>query len=515
MLLNIPVRSKPLMTSGRCINDVSAPPQILDTDINKPELKPRGPLRPDQLTPTRDRLCGRTLAKSLQALDWVGILGITCIVPVLGGHAFTPNSLATIGPPMLAAAAALTYSLQAVGAYNLPRQERFSLHMLRVTGAVSLGCLVGRISAGTPGESLGLVSIWSVFVLVCMILTHCWAFWFVTKARKEGRLTANIVLVGATENARILIQQALKVNHLHVLGIFDDRVERVGTKLDGVPLLGRLPDLTEHRLLPYIDRVVIAVPSGAETRIKEIVTIIKGIPNAITLFVPLPDEGSAASLRQLATSPLAEQGVFDPQGSRQTTKRVFDLIMSTVGIVALLPLFLLIGTAVRMNSPGPILFRQLRHGFNNEPITVLKFRSMRTECSDAKSQRQVQAHDERVTAVGRFIRKSSLDELPQLLNVFWGQMSLVGPRPHAIGMKTGHTESSRLVAEYAWRHRVKPGITGWAQINGSRGPVDTETAVRERVTLDLEYIERQSFWFDLYILLLTVPRLIGDNLTVR
>jgi len=162
-----------------------------------------------------------------------------------------------------------------------------------------------------------------------------------------------------------------------------------------------------------------------------------------------------------------------------------------------------------------VFFRQRRHGFNNEEILVWKFRSMRTEASDATASRQVTAGDDRVTRVGRFIRKTSIDELPQLLNVLKGEMSLVGPRPHAVGMKTGETESARLVAEYAHRHRMKPGMTGWAAIHGSRGPVDTPDLVRRRVALDIEYIERQSFWLDLYILAMTIPCLLGDRATVR
>jgi lipopolysaccharide/colanic/teichoic acid biosynthesis glycosyltransferase len=140
---------------------------------------------------------------------------------------------------------------------------------------------------------------------------------------------------------------------------------------------------------------------------------------------------------------------------------------------------------------------------------------MRPEATDHPARRQVTADDDRVTRVGRFIRRTSLDELPQLFNVLSGQMSLVGPRPHPIGMMTAGEESQRLVAEYAWRHRMKPGITGWAQINGSRGPVHTREDVRRRVVLDIEYIERQSFWFDLYILVMTLPCLLGDREAVR
>ena len=153
--------------------------------------------------------------------------------------------------------------------------------------------------------------------------------------------------------------------------------------------------------------------------------------------------------------------------------------------------------------------------FNNEAILVWKFRSMRHEAADAKAHRQVSANDDRVTKVGKFIRKTSLDELPQLFNVLRGEMSMVGPRPHAIGMKSGDVESEKLVARYAHRHRMKPGVTGWAAIKGSRGPVDTAEQVQERVALDVEYIERQSFWLDLYIIAMTIPCLLGDRSAVR
>ena len=151
----------------------------------------------------------------------------------------------------------------------------------------------------------------------------------------------------------------------------------------------------------------------------------------------------------------------------------------------------------------------------HETIVVWKFRSMRHAAADATASRQVCADDNRVTRVGRFIRATSLDELPQIFNVLSGEMSLVGPRPHAIGMKTGETESALLVAEYAHRHRIKPGMTGWAAIKGSRGPVDTEAQVRERVQLDIEYIERQSFWLDLWVIAVTIPVLLGDRAAVR
>ena len=144
-----------------------------------------------------------------------------------------------------------------------------------------------------------------------------------------------------------------------------------------------------------------------------------------------------------------------------------------------------------------------------------KFRSMRNEARDERAERQVTADDDRVTRVGRILRKTSLDELPQLVNVLRGEMSLVGPRPHAIGMKTGDTEAALLVADYAKRHRMKPGMTGLAAVRGSRGPLHTAADVRHRVALDIEYIERQTFWLDLEILARTVPSVFGDRSAIR
>ena len=203
------------------------------------------------------------------------------------------------------------------------------------------------------------------------------------------------------------------------------------------------------------------------------------------------------------------------QISEMLAKRAQDVIIALIALFVAAPIMLMVALAIKLDSPGPVFFRQRRHGFNNEEIVVWKFRSMRVEATDHKAARQISADDDRVTRVGKFIRKTSLDELPQLINVLTGEMSLVGPRPHAIGMKTGEVESSRLVAEYAHRHRMKPGMTGWAAINGSRGAVDTPELVRRRVALDVEYIERQSFWLDLWIIAVTIPVLLGDRMAVR
>ena len=209
--------------------------------------------------------------------------------------------------------------------------------------------------------------------------------------------------------------------------------------------------------------------------------------------------------------------IFGPpkRAGYQLAKRAVDLSLSLAAAVALAPLFAMIATAIRLDSSGPIFFRQSRYGYLNEEISVWKFRSMRADAEDPHAFRQVSAGDDRVTRIGAFLRKTSLDELPQIFNVICGEMSLVGPRPHAIGMLTDGADASKLVETYAHRHRIRPGLTGWAAVNGSRGPVDTPEAVRRRVALDLQYVEHQSFWLDLAIMLRTVPCLLGDSVAVR
>ena len=282
--------------------------------------------------------------------------------------------------------------------------------------------------------------------------------------------------------------------------------------MHGVPVLGDTRRLLEHRILPYVDRIVITVTAASQPRVRQLIDRLRLLPNAVTLFWDVDGQDTrVATLERLARLPLAEISGADDAARRVLLKRIQDLVLGGAALILAAPVMIAIALAVRLDSPGPILFRQRRHGFNNEPITVWKFRSMQHDRADVSAAQQVCACDDRVTRVGRFIRKTSLDELPQLINVLRGEMSLVGPRPHAIGMKTGSEESSRLVAEYAWRHRMKPGITGWAQVNGSRGPVDTAEAVRERVALDIDYIERQSFWLDVCILAMTLPTLFGDR----
>jgi len=198
-------------------------------------------------------------------------------------------------------------------------------------------------------------------------------------------------------------------------------------------------------------------------------------------------------------------------GGRSVLKTAFDGIGAAILLVFLLPLLMLIAVSVKLGSGGPVLFRQKRWGLDGSVIGVYKFRTMYADREDQMCQRQTTRGDARVTPVGRFLRRTSLDELPQLLNVLKGEMSLVGPRPHALGMTVNGQPNAEIVPTYFDRYRVKPGITGWAQINGYRGAVDSAEHLAHRVNLDLHYIQNWSLWLDVKILFLTVFKVFSDR----
>jgi polysaccharide biosynthesis protein PslA len=470
----------------------------------------RGPFRPRRLLSARARLNSYALAWMFKAGD-----GLILAAGVLIGWQSAGGALAqTAG--YFGCAWLLWRWLKMVAPYRFGRRESLPLHLARIAlafgGAAATLAVVRVIFPELRAFSM-VLSIWLCAGVFALYGAHT-IWWLAVRGwRREGRLTPNIVVVGATDSTRRLIETMLKTRDAAVLGVFDDRLGRAPGDVLGVPVLGDTKTMLEHRIMPYVDRIVIGVPGNARGRVRQLIEKLSVLPNEITLLTD--PESETAVFDRITEAPLAQLSNATSGDARALAKRLQDLALGAFFLIAGLPLMALIALAVKLDSPGPVFFRQRRQGFNNEEIVVWKFRSMRTDATDDKAERQVTAGDERVTRVGKFIRRTSLDELPQLINVLMGEMSLVGPRPHAIGMKTGQVESHRLVAEYAHRHRMKPGLTGWAAINGSRGPVDTPELVRRRVALDIEYIERQSFWLDLYVLGMTLPCLLGDRAQVR
>jgi Undecaprenyl-phosphate glucose phosphotransferase len=325
---------------------------------------------------------------------------------------------------------------------------------------------------------------------------------------REGRLDRRAVLVGGGEPGETLVSALAQQedSEVRLLGVFDDRGDdRAPSFCGGLAKLGTVDDLVEFARRTRVDLVLFSLPISAETRILAMLKKLWVLPVDIRLSAHTNQlRFRPRSYSYIGSVPVLD--VFDrPIADWDVVmKSLFDKLVGSLALIALSPVMLLTALAIRLDSPGPVLFRQKRYGFNNELIEVFKFRSMYVDQSDATAARLVTKGDPRVTRVGRFIRKTSLDELPQLFNVvFKGNLSLVGPRPHAVHAKAVDRLYDEAVDGYFARHRVKPGITGWAQINGWRGETDSQEKIQARVEHDLYYIENWSVLFDLYILAMT------------
>jgi Undecaprenyl-phosphate glucose phosphotransferase len=325
---------------------------------------------------------------------------------------------------------------------------------------------------------------------------------------RQGRLHRRTIIVGSDQTGEQLVE-ALKAqddSDIDILGVFEDRNDnRARDTCAGKPKLGKVDDIVEFARRTRVDLVLFALPISAETRILEMLKKLWVLPVDIRLsahtnklrFRPR----SYSYLGKVPTLDVFEAPITDWD---LVMKWLFDHVAGALILLLAFPVMALVALAIKLDSPGPILFRQKRFGFNNERIDVFKFRSLYHNQADPLASKVVTKNDPRVTRVGRLIRKTSLDELPQLFNVvFKGNLSLVGPRPHAVQGKLQSRLFDEAVDGYFARHRVKPGITGWAQINGWRGEVDSEVKIQKRVEFDLYYIENWSVLFDLYILLKT------------
>jgi Undecaprenyl-phosphate glucose phosphotransferase len=318
-----------------------------------------------------------------------------------------------------------------------------------------------------------------------------------------GLLVRNVAIVGASGQAQHLVSR-LRLQDApwkRIVGIFDDRRTRISRDVNGYPVLGTMQDLVDHVRAGKIHDVVITLPWSADERLIGIISHLRALPVHVYLGSDLIGYHFPRHREQMLEGvPVLEIASAPMTGWSGLIKSIEDKAVASTLVLLLSPLLLLIALAIRLDSSGPILFRQKRYGFNNQEIIVYKFRTMYDNRPCEVGVPQARRHDPRVTRVGRILRCTSLDELPQLFNVLHGDMSMVGPRPHAVA----HNEQyAQLIGGYNGRHKVKPGITGWAQINGFRGETDTLEKMRGRVEHDILYIENWSLWFDFKIMALT------------
>ena len=345
---------------------------------------------------------------------------------------------------------------------------------------------------------------WAIGSFVAVVMFRAGMASYLQKRTLAGDLSRRAVLVGGGEPAEKLLAafEATPAQDVSLIGIFDDRGDdRSPESIGKLAKLGTIDELVEFSRQTRVDILIVTLPVTAEVRLLQIIKRLSVLPVDIRLSA----YSQKLRYRSRAYSYLGNIPMLDIldkplAGWGGLIKNIEDKTIAALSLVVLSPVLALVALAVKLESPGPVLFRQKRYGFNNEMIEVLKFRSMYVDQCDAKATKLVTKNDPRVTRVGRFIRKTSLDELPQIFNVLRGDLSLVGPRPHATQAKAQNDLYYDVVDDYFSRHRVKPGVTGWAQINGWRGETDTREKIERRVEHDLYYIENWSFLFDMYIL---------------
>jgi Undecaprenyl-phosphate glucose phosphotransferase len=412
---------------------------------------------------------------------------------------------------LIAVPAATALILQSRWAYTIPALSSAARQIVEVGFAliVALGgmIVVGVVTAADTEPLRGwalywLIGGWCSIALVRVGLASRIAAW-----SKQGRMARRTVIVGGGKLTFDLIERLDRssANTIQILGIFDDRDKyRSPEQVGRYAKLGKFEDLEAFCRDQRVDLLIIALPQAAEERILQILKMLWVLP----IDVRIAAHDSKLKLRARAYNYIGDVPflpVFDKPMSDWSValKAIEDRTLAALGLLVLSPLLLLIALAVKLDSRGPVFFRQARYGFNNEAIGVYKFRSMYVDQCDAGAAKLVTKGDARVTRVGAFLRKTSLDELPQLINVLKGELSLVGPRPHAMQAKADGRIYDQVVEGYFARHKVKPGITGWAQVNGWRGETDTVEKIEQRVAHDIYYIEHWSTWLDLRILAMT------------
>ncbi len=416
------------------------------------------------------------------------------------------------------AASAIIALIAAVAAsfsrlYDFDVVSRSSDHLGRLTIPLVKAFLIFILLAFSVGHAdLGLSRAWTygffVAAEVALLGERHAVSRLIFTLGQQGKMTRNLVVIGGCKSAEPLIRvltSPAEVPWVTVLGVFDDRLSRTNILTNYCPFLGTFREIGEFSRTNRVDDIVIALPWHADARLDGVYDQLRHIPADIHL---VPDTGAVWLERgrfvRYFGGMVLNVGSKPIDGWNSVVKWIEDKVVALLMIALLSPVLLLTALAVKLTSRGPILFRQHRLGFYNEPIEIYKFRTLYHEAQDADADRLVTQGDPRVTPIGRILRRYSIDELPQLFNVLKGTMSLVGPRPHAMSAKAAGRLYQEVVENYAERHKIKPGITGLAQVNGFRGETDTEDKIRRRIEYDIDYMENWSLGLDLKIMVKTL-----------
>jgi len=361
--------------------------------------------------------------------------------------------------------------------------------------------------------SRGMTLLFLLSVVVCLSASRPILHRLIRYLAHRGQIEQRIAFYGADPDSVALTRQllgSLDFPHLRFIGIADDRSRDVSVR--DLPMLGDLPALCELARKGEVDQVLI---SGAHFSPKRLEQIVEGLSEVCVDVSLIPAQAIELApnyrVNLLGTVPVLTLWQRPFRDMNRLVKRTEDIVLSGLALILLSPVLLVTALLVRLSSPGPVVFVQPRVGFNNEAIRVFKFRTMYANMTDVGAKQTTTRDDPRVTPVGRVLRRFSIDELPQLFNVLRGSMSLVGPRPHGTEMMVGDRFYHEAVRGYAGRHRVKPGITGYAQVNGLRGEVRTIERAKRRIELDKYYVDHWSFWLDMWILFATARAVLFDR----
>jgi putative colanic acid biosynthesis UDP-glucose lipid carrier transferase len=436
-------------------------------------------------------------------LDPILVVTVLMACAWLYGQAMTPPFVILV---------VLSFALSFPGDLKLHEQVR------RVLRRVVMDWLLFVAILGSFGYASGylfsfpqqMLLAWAIATPITVGGAHLLVRYLVPQVFALQNKQQKAVVVGVNEIGLKLAQQFSNTPYLNtrVVAFFDDRSDERLYGSMGVPVLGKLAELADFVKLNQVNSIYLALPMAPQPRILSLLDDLKDTTASI-YFVPdiFITDLIQGRMDEVAGVPVVAVCDTPFTGLNGVAKRLMDIVLSALILLMLSPVLLALSIGVKMSSPGPVIFKQRRYGLDGKEILVYKFRSM-TATDNGSVVKQATKNDQRITPFGAFIRRTSLDELPQFMNVLQGRMSIVGPRPHAVA----HNETYRkLVKGYMVRHKVKPGITGWAQVSGYRGETETVDKMEKRIEYDLEYLRNWSLSMDLWIIIKTALLVVKDR----